>query len=1199
MDNKLINNPIIYPSQKTETMNIFKGSVQSKSSAGLDLYNTPGSLELHDTYKNLLSLSKENASFLRPNKGIFSKKTLRQIWDHLPGTYYGEHVKTFIIDTGLRYSLYKLSLRKKDYLILVKDMNRSSNSESPSVLKRLKVKIYLVNGTTGIDINKLHTTIMNMSTSDLLSLEENTLPSSLNNILGSLFYSPILTWIDMVKPKENIVERKIQGLSCKIIYSNENKISEEINYKLKVLAPELKDFDKTMCIGSLDIESYLGSDSQSIPCAIAAKVNNNYYVKHLNDLPIGQRNSDTMIFSLLDDLLVPANHNSYLYCHNLGKYDGLFIIDALLNIKAGNYLSKERRLSTLDRLSNSSKPGLDLGPDGFRGEGSILEPNPERNSSRKKPSLVTSCLESREVPGDLRVNIKVDIFSNKANEILSITIRKIMGNKKVIKIHILDSMNYLKGSLSDVGKSFGVTNNKSIFPHDFLRADTLNYIGPVPDINYFPEASISMIDYNNYKSECNNVWNCKEELLQYLKRDVDVLYEIMDRFSRSIYDLFNVKLTRTKTLSGLSFLIFKSNFYRPGSEPIYLSKGVLDRFIRKGYYGGLVDVVENYYNGLILEFDVISHYPNSSKKPMPGGNARISNDKNLDNIFGFIFAKVTAPTKDELKVAILPHRTDMGSVSIFRGTTTGVWFSEELKNAVKYGYKVEIISCIKFDKVNSPFIPFVDTLSKLKNEAELKNNLVERYLYKLILNSLIGLLGKKRIEEKLQIVDKDKYDKLSLKHEVSLVKSYPTANSCLINLGKPTNELLYNALKADYPEIDSNMKNDMTSFEDSQPWGSVLSGVQYAAATTAYARIDISKYKNIPGIDYLYGDTDSGFFTKPLPEEFVGSGLGQMKLKNVFKEGYFIAKKLYCCVRENEETVIKAKGVGVNVDTNKSILSKSDFETLLKGDSVTINKLHFNRDWKEMKVFIKKENLNIRGLLLQGQAFPEKEALTGKELVEAGVNNANNPLTSRPNELNNILCPISNNKPLDIKDNADYFGRKETGSQSSYNGVRSKKDSYLDPGLGFTEVVEVTEEVGDKCELLKGMEMASRGNKESLVGAHSNLCGKFLIPYKGLEIIPSPFSLMGTVFKMVCRARKENRSLIPFPGPKGIGARKENMSLITYRKENRSLIPYTHSLFSNPLKLYNNSFLGKDSKDSGKCTDKIKKLEKLFLLIQK
>ena len=58
---------------------------------------------------------------------------------------------------------------------------------------------------------------------------------------------------------------------------------------------------------------------------------------------------------------------------------------------------------------------------------------------------------------------------------------------------------------------------------------------------------------------------------------------------------------------------------------------------------------------------------------------------------------------------------------------------------------------------------------------------------------------------------------------------------------------------------------------------SVKSNVAISAAVTAYARIEMMKYKVDPSYKIYYTDTDSIFLNKPLPDYLVGESLGLMK----------------------------------------------------------------------------------------------------------------------------------------------------------------------------------------------------------------------------------------------------------------------------------------------------------------------------------
>jgi hypothetical protein len=90
-------------------------------------------------------------------------------------------------------------------------------------------------------------------------------------------------------------------------------------------------------------------------------------------------------------------------------------------------------------------------------------------------------------------------------------VKPLINDRKIISINfkynnyditLKDSLYLLITSLIKLGKSFGIDTQKSIFPHNFVNENNLDYIGEVPDIKYFDD--ITLDEYNKYKSNFNN-----------------------------------------------------------------------------------------------------------------------------------------------------------------------------------------------------------------------------------------------------------------------------------------------------------------------------------------------------------------------------------------------------------------------------------------------------------------------------------------------------------------------------------------------------------------------------------------------------------------------------------------------------------------------------------------------------------------------
>lgn len=540
------------------------------------------------------------------------------------------------------------------------------------------------------------------------------------------------------------------------------------------------------------------------------------------------------------------------------------------------------------------------------------------------------------------------LFSDNEGKIMSIDIIKKMKSKKIIKISILDSCLLLPVSLDTLCGLFNTNVKKGIFPYDFISELTLNYKGSVPDFSFF--SKISEKEYSEYARSFVD-WDVKRETINYLEKDLISLYDVILKFNLIIFEKFKINITRVRTISGLAFLIFTGKYYDEKNTPIYLSKGKLERFIRKSYVGGIVDVNVQYTDYLTYKYDVNSHYPNAMLRPMPGGLARISSERNLDNIFGFVEAIVTAPSEDKLKVAILPVKID-GRTVLFRNTVKGVFFSEELKDAITYGYKVKrILSCVQFDKIEGTFEGYIKNIYACKSEAEKEKNNVQRYIYKLLLNSLYGRLGLKGKNYKLSLIENTKLNKtlhtenseiLYKMNNLNLVKSSGPIEPDLLKI--ITEEKLY--------------ESSRDKFNAPNPWGSNLSSVQYSAAITAYARMDLNRFKNIKDNEYLGGDTDSIIMSKPIADEYIGVELGKFKLEYIIKEGFYHSKKFYLLVTNEDKIIIKAKGI----DNSKNNLNYDTFVELFRGNNITVKQLQFNTNYKNLNIQIKQIEKTIPGI---------------------------------------------------------------------------------------------------------------------------------------------------------------------------------------------------------------------------------------------
>ena len=251
-------------------------------------------------------------------------------------------------------------------------------------------------------------------------------------------------------------------------------------------------------------------------------------------------------------------YNNYIfYVHNLGGYDGPFILKILrqANIDKGfeyyklSYLFRDNKL--------------------------------------------------------LKLEIKINVSSVR-------TIKK--DDKSIkesnIKITLYDSFKLLNNSLYNLSNSFGVSVSKGYFPHEFVNKDTLFYIGNTPCIDYWKD-----ITKQEYDEAFKVDWNLKMECIDYLNRDLISLYQVLSIFNKYVFVNYGIQMTDSLTISRLALNIFLKKYLKDYKLPVIKQNMYKD--IKQSYFGGITEVYKPYGEALYY-YDVNSLYPYVALNDMPG-----------------------------------------------------------------------------------------------------------------------------------------------------------------------------------------------------------------------------------------------------------------------------------------------------------------------------------------------------------------------------------------------------------------------------------------------------------------------------------------------------------------------------------------------------------------------------------------------------
>lgn len=339
--------------------------------------------------------------------------------------------------------------------------------------------------------------------------------------------------------------------------------------------------------------------------------------------------------------------------------------------------------------------------------------------------------------------------------------------------------------------------------------------------------------------------------LQYLKNDVLALYEVIKSGIEYIKLLGGeLKITAASTAMDL----FQRKYLDKNIKlPTYFH---IDDFIRKGYYGGRVEVFKKYFkaeNGKMLNYyDVNSLYPYVMKQNFfPVGNP-VETKRYKTGDFG-IFEITTEKIK--MDIPFLPQHTK-DKMYFKNGVISGVYPSPFLEKLTEMGIKFKTKKGYIFSKAKI-FEKYVDEIYKMRLEN--KKNAIG-YLCKLFLNSLYGKFG------------------MTTDKETTVLN--PTAEQI--------NDLTLYDLELDIWTKEIILQRNY-----------ILPAI--ASFVTCYAQLHLYKFLDD---SVYYCDTDS-IFTEKIYD--TGNNLGELKLESQINEAVFLSAKLYAFKNSDGEN-IKAKG---------------------------------------------------------------------------------------------------------------------------------------------------------------------------------------------------------------------------------------------------------------------------------------------------
>lgn len=276
------------------------------------------------------------------------------------------------------------------------------------------------------------------------------------------------------------------------------------------------------------------------------------------------------------------------------------------------------------------------------------------------------------------------------------------------KIHFIDTFNYARFSVNDLGKILGVPKLE--------KPDWLGERKP-----------------NNKQEE--------QELKMYNKRDCKITCDFMYYLQEGINQAGgNLKIT----IASTSLDVWRRGHLNMNltKESYILKDDKINELIFGAYYGGRTEVFKRGLFKDVNYYDVNSLYPSVMRKkfPVPHSVKKVYNPDihYVLNYEGVTECEVKSPP---LNIPLLPIKIK-GKLIFPVGKFKGTWNNVELRKALQLGYTINPINQIIYTETFYPFKSYVDKFYEMRLKAKKDGNNME-LIYKLLLNSLYGKFAQK------------------------------------------------------------------------------------------------------------------------------------------------------------------------------------------------------------------------------------------------------------------------------------------------------------------------------------------------------------------------------------------------------------------------------------------------------------------------
>ena len=147
----------------------------------------------------------------------------------------------------------------------------------------------------------------------------------------------------------------------------------------------------------------------------------------------------------------------------------------------------------------------------------------------------------------------------------------------MFNIKFIDSLNFIPMSLAKFPKTFGMRELcKGYFPHLFNKEENQNYVGPIPDADYYapntmkPEVREAFLTWHKEQRDNGYIFNFKEEIIKYCRSDVDILRKCCMEFREMLRGITGIDpFEKCLTIASACLEVYCANFLEKDTMAVF------------------------------------------------------------------------------------------------------------------------------------------------------------------------------------------------------------------------------------------------------------------------------------------------------------------------------------------------------------------------------------------------------------------------------------------------------------------------------------------------------------------------------------------------------------------------------------------------------------------------------------------------------